>query len=162
MAGTRVKPKPKGLDAPWVPKLIGTMAKAHVWVYRRTNGRVGYTFRIGSALRHGVPTALLTHRGRRSGREFTTPLLFMPDGDRVVVVGSQGGLPDHPQWYRNVVADPEVVIQVRGEVRRYRARTADRAERAVLWPRLVDLYADFASYQSWTDREIPVVICEPA
>ena len=157
-----VKAKPKGLDKPWVPKLIGTMAKAHVWVYRRTNGRVGYTFRIGSALRKGVPTALLTHRGRTSGRAYTTPLLFMPDGDRVVVVASQGGLPHHPQWYRNLVADPEVVIQVKGDARRYRARTATGAERAVLWPRLVDLYADFASYQSWTNREIPVVICEPA
>jgi deazaflavin-dependent oxidoreductase (nitroreductase family) len=91
----------------------------------------------------------------------TTPLLFLPDGDRVVVVASQGGLPKNPQWYLNVRANPEVTVQVRGEVRPMRARTATPEERAVLWPRLVELYADFDSYQSWTDREIPVVVCEP-
>ena len=104
---------------------------------------------------------LLTHRGRKTGRAYTTPLLYLRDGRRIVVVASQGGLPTDPQWYRNVVASPDVTVQVKGEVYRMRARTAGPEERADLWPRLVALYADFASYQSWTDREIPVVVCEP-
>lgn len=115
-----------------------------------------------AGFRKPVPVCLLTHTGRRPGKEFTTPLLFLRDGDDVVVVASQGGLPTHPQWYRNVVATPEVVVQVRGDVRRMAARTADPAERAALWPRLVELYADFETYQAWTDREIPVVVCSPA
>lgn len=153
--------KPKGLDSPLVPKVLKRAAAVNVWVYRRTGGRVMGTWRIGAGLRRGVPICLLTHTGRKSGRELTTPLLFLPDGDRVVVVASQGGLPQHPQWYRNLQAHPDVTVQVRSDVRRMRARTASAEERAALWPRLVELYADFDRYQSWTEREIPVVICEP-
>ncbi len=154
--------RPKGLDSPLVPKLIKTMSRVNVWFYKRTNGRIGSKWRIGAGFRKPVPVCLLTHKGRKSGREFVAPLLFLADGDRVVLVGSQGGLPTHPQWYRNVVADPAVTIQVKGDVRRMVARIATDEERAALWPRLVELYADFDSYQSWTDRVIPVVICEPA
>lgn len=154
--------RPKGLDSPLVPTLIRTMSRANVWLYRRTKGRIGGTWRIGAGFRSPVPVCLLGHRGRTSGREYTTPLLFLRDGERIVLVASQGGLPRDPQWYRNVVANPEVTIQVRGEVRPYVARTASDSERAALWPRLVELYADFDSYQSWTDRVIPVVICDPA
>jgi deazaflavin-dependent oxidoreductase (nitroreductase family) len=85
----------------------------------------------------------------------------MADGERVVVVASQGGLPTNPQWYRNLQADPEVQVEFRGNRRRMLARTANAEERAQLWPRLVAMYRDFESYQAWTDREIPVVICEP-
>ncbi len=155
------KPRPDGLSHPIVPKVIKAMSRANVWVYRRTNGRIGGTWRIMAGWRKPVPVCLLTHTGRKSGRRFTSPLLFLPDGDRVVVVASQGGLPHHPQWYRNIEVNPDVTVQVRGDVRAMRARTADDAERAALWPRLVDLYADFETYQSWTDRVIPVVICEP-
>jgi deazaflavin-dependent oxidoreductase (nitroreductase family) len=153
--------KPRGLDSPLVPRLLKYGAAVNVWVYRRTGGRVMGTWRIGSGLRRGVPICLLDHTGRRTGQVRTTPLLHLADGDRVVLVASQGGLPTHPQWYLNLRANPEVSVQVRDDVRRMRARTATPAERAELWPRLVDLYADFESYQSWTDREIPVVICEP-
>ncbi len=66
----------------------------------------------------------------------------------------------HPQWYRNLMARPDTHVQIRSEVRPVRARTASARERTALWPRLVDLYADFADYQSWTDREIPVVVLE--
>ncbi len=78
-----------------------------------------------------------------------------------MIVASQGGLPRNPQWYHNLAAHPETTIQVRSQVRRVRARTATPDEREALWPRLVDLYADFENYQRWTDRVIPVVICEP-
>lgn len=153
--------RPKGLDSPLVPKLLKYGAALNVWVYRRTGGRVMGTWRVGAAFRRGVPLCLLSHTGRKSGLVRTTPLLHLPDGDRVVVVASQGGLPRHPQWYFNILANPEVTVQVRREVRPMRARTATAEEREELWPRLVDLYADFESYQSWTDRVIPVVICEP-
>jgi deazaflavin-dependent oxidoreductase (nitroreductase family) len=158
-----VKPRkrPDQLDSPVVPKVMKHVARAHVWVYRRTGGRVGGRWRIGSALFRPVPTLLLEHRGRKSGRTFTTPLLYMPDGPDVVVVASQGGLPSDPQWYRNLQTHPDTRLQIRSEVRRVRARTATPEERAELWPRLVELYADFENYQRWTDREIPVVICEP-
>jgi len=137
------------------------MSQVNVWLYRATSGRVGGKWRVGSAFPRGVPVCLLTTRGRKSGALRTTPLLFLRDGERIVLVGSQGGLPKHPQWYLNLSADPEVEIQIGGQVRPLRARTASPAERAELWPRLVELYRDFASYQSWTDREIPVVVCEP-
>jgi len=156
-----VKGRPKGLDSPIVPQAIKLYSRAQVWVFRKTGGRLGSKWRIGSGFRHPVPTLLLEHRGRKSGRLFTVPLLYLVDGPNVVIVASQGGLPTDPQWYRNLVATPEATIQIRRERRPVRARTADADERAALWPRLVELYADFDSYQSWTDREIPVVILEP-
>ena len=80
-----------------------------------------------------------------------------------VVVASQGGLPRNPQWYANLAAHPDTSVRLKGERDRpVRARTATPDERDALWPRLVDLYADFAKYQKWTDREIPVVLLEPA
>ena len=75
---------------------------------------------------------------------------------------SQGGLPKNPQWYANLLAHPDTTVSLKGERDRpVRARTATADERAALWPRLVELYADFAKYQKWTDREIPVVVLEP-
>jgi deazaflavin-dependent oxidoreductase (nitroreductase family) len=157
-----VKTRPKGLDSPATRKIIKAMSAANVWLYRRSNGRIGKTWRVGSALRHGVPVCLLTTTGRKSGLPRTVPLLHMTDGDNVILVASQGGLPENPQWYGNVLADPDVSVQFGRTTRRMRARTATPDERARLWPQLIEVYADFDSYQSWTDREIPVVICEPA
>ncbi len=156
-----VKPRPKGLDSPLVPRLIKLGSRAQAWVYRRTNGRIGSTWRIGAAFRNPVELLLLDHRGRKSGTVYTAPLLYLPDGENVVVVASQGGLPRHPQWYRNLCANPDTHVRIKSEVRAVRARTASTRERDTLWPRLVALYPDFASYQSWTEREIPVVILEP-
>ncbi len=79
-----------------------------------------------------------------------------------MIVASQGGLPKNPQWFHNLMAKPETTVSLRGERnRQVTAREADPEERAALWPRLVDLYADFANYQSWTEREIPVVVLDP-
>lgn len=154
--------KPKGLDSPVVPKILKVMSRLNVWVYRKTGGRIGAKWRIGAGFRKPVPVLLLDHVGRKSGRRFTTPLLYLPDGERVIVVASQGGLPKNPLWYLNLRANPDVTVQTGKVVRPMRARTANPDERALLWPRLVDLYADFASYQSWTEREIPVVILDPS
>jgi len=155
------KPKPNGLDSPVIPKVMKYAGKAHVRVYRLTNGRIGGKWRIGAGWKKPVQTLLLGHVGRKSGRVFTTPLLYLLDGPDVVIVASQGGLPKNPQWYANLMATPDTKVQIKGEVRAVRARTANAEERAALWPKLVDLYADFENYQSWTDREIPVVVLSP-
>lgn len=154
------KPRPKELDSPFVPKVMKAMSQANVWIYKKTGGRIGGTWRVGSAFPRGVPVCLLVTRGRKSGELRTAPLLYLEDGERVVVVASQGGLPRHPHWYLNLQKEPRVEVQIGPRVHSMRARTATSAERALLWPRLVTLYRDFEDYQSWTDREIPVVICE--
>ncbi|KAA1421609.1 nitroreductase family deazaflavin-dependent oxidoreductase [Nocardioides humilatus] len=159
---TPVKERPDGLDKPIVGKLIKYGARAHVPVFRLTNGRIGSKWRIGAGWKKPVPTLLLDHVGRKSGTQFTTPLLYLADGPRLVIVASQGGLPKNPQWFHNLVATPDTVVALRGERRReVRARVATPEERAALWPRLVEIYADFESYQAWTEREIPVVILDP-
>jgi deazaflavin-dependent oxidoreductase (nitroreductase family) len=116
---------------------------------------------MGAAFRKPVPVCLLTTTGRKTGQPRTVPLCYLRDGADIVLVASQGGLPTNPQWFYNVKANPAVQIEIRKQRADYRARVAEPAERATLWPKLVDMYADYDSYQSWTDREIPVVICEP-
>ncbi|GAA3677881.1 nitroreductase family deazaflavin-dependent oxidoreductase [Nocardioides ginsengisoli] len=160
MAAT--KPKPDGLDKPIVAKIIKYGAKANVALYRLTNGRIGATWRIGAGWSKPVPVLLLDHVGRRSGTRFTTPLLYLADGPNLVIVASQGGLPKNPQWLHNLTANPDTTVDLpRERGRAVRARVAGPDERAALWPRLVELYADFDNYQAWTDREIPVVVLEP-
>lgn len=154
--------RPAGLDSPMTAKVIKHMARAQVRVFRLTNGRIGSKWRIGAGFRKPVPTLLLDHVGRSSGTAFTTPLLYLEDGPDLVVVASQGGLPKNPQWYPNLVAHPDTTVRLRREgVRPVRARTVEPGERAELWPRLVELYADFAKYATWADREIPIVVLEP-
>lgn len=146
---------------PWVLGIIKVMSRVNTWTYRVSGGRIGGNWRVGSALTAPVPVCLVTTTGRKSGEPRTVPLLHLPDGDRVLLVASQGGLPRHPQWYLNILANPEVTIQVGRRTRAMTAREASAEERAALWPRLVERYADFASYQANTSRVIPVVICEP-
>ena len=149
------------LANPTTAKVIKYMAKAQVKVFTLTGGRIGSKWRIGAGFRKPVPTLLLDHVGRKSGTRFRTPLLYLLDGPNVVVVASQGGLPKNPQWFPNLVASPDTTIQIRTEKREVRAHTASPEERTALWPRLVELYADFAVYQQCTDREIPVFVLEP-
>ncbi len=155
------RPRPKQLDSPLLPRLFKYMAKVQVWAYRRTRGRLGGTWRMAAGFRKPAPVLLLEHRGRKSGRLYTTPLLYMADGPDTVVVASQGGLPKNPQWYLNLRSHPDTHIQIRAERRPVRARTADPQERSRLWPLLLEVYADFELYQSWTEREIPVVVLHP-
>jgi deazaflavin-dependent oxidoreductase (nitroreductase family) len=153
--------RPEGLDSPFTAKAIKWMARGQVAAFRLTHGRVGRYWRIGAGWKKPVPTLLLDHVGRKSGRRFTTPLLYLGREDDVVVVASQGGLPNNPQWYANLLANPETTVHLPREGRvRVRAREAVGEERAALWPELVDLYADFAKYQRWTERQIPVVVLE--
>ncbi|MGW3483432.1 nitroreductase family deazaflavin-dependent oxidoreductase [Rhodococcus indonesiensis] len=151
---------PKGLDSKWTVPIIKWMSRANVAAYQATGGRIGGKWRVGSAFPWGIPVCLLTTTGRKTGQPRTVPLLFLEDGERVVLVASQGGLPQHPLWFRNIRADPRVTVQVRSRVRQMTARVATPEERSHYWPRLVAMYADFDNYQSWTDRVIPVVVCE--
>lgn len=158
----KIKPKPDGLDKPYVGKIIKTMSKVNVAIYRWTGGLLGSKWRVGSAFPWGIPVLLLTTVGRKSGLPRTMPLLFIEDGDAIIVVASKGGLPGDPLWYKNLVATPECEVQIKRRKTKMRAHTASPEERAKLWPKLVAHYPDFASYATWTDRIIPVVILEPA
>ena len=126
----------------------------HAERYIATGGEDGHDW-------NGRPTLLLTTRGRRSGENHTTPLIYGRDGDNYLLVASQGGAPKHPSWYLNLVADPEVGLQVRDRVMTARAHTADADEKRRLWPVMTAIHPDYDVYQTRTDREIPLVVVEP-
>ncbi len=123
----------------------------HARRYLATDGEDGHIW-------EGLPTLLLTTIGRRSGEPRTTPLIYAQDGDRYIVVASRGGAPEHPQWYRNLLAQPRVQVQVRTDRFYAQARRAGPAEKPALWQRMVQLYPPYEEYQARTTREIPVVI----
>lgn len=152
------KPRPSYLDAPRTSRIMKRMGAVHTTLYRLTGGRLGRKFRVPGHL-GGSPVCLLTTTGRKSGQPRTAPLIYLADGDRVIVVASQGGLAGNPQWFLNLQAEPSVTVQIGRRRRAMHARVADEQERAALWPRLVEMYPDYANYQSWTERTIPVVIC---
>ena len=104
----------------------------------------------------------MTTTGVKTGQPRTIALLFMRDGDDVVIVASMGGMSHNPQWYGNLVAEPKVTVEIGGEKRAMTARTATPEEKARLWPMLVDMYGGYADYQARTDRQIPVIICAPS
>jgi deazaflavin-dependent oxidoreductase (nitroreductase family) len=129
--------------------------QAHVRAYRLSGGRIGGTFR-------GAPVLLLDHVGRKSGRNRTSPLLYLDDGDDLVIVASKGGSHTHPVWWLNLRDRPQTTVEVGSERRAVRARQANADEKARLWPKLVELYAPYADYQKRTSRDIPVAILERA
>jgi deazaflavin-dependent oxidoreductase (nitroreductase family) len=125
----------------------------HMRRYIATGGQDGHLW-------EGVTTLLLTTRGRRSGQSRTTPLIYGRDGDRYVVVASRGGAPDHPDWYKNLAAHPEVQVQVMADTFTARARTADATEKPALWKSMTSIWPPYEEYQARTKRDIPVVIIE--
>ena len=131
------------------------MSAANTFVFRVSGGRIGAKFM------RGAPVGLLTTTGRKSGAERTTPLIYLADGERIVLVASQGGMPRNPRWYDNLAAKPDVTFRTPKRELPYRARTAAPAEKAALWPKLVAIYRDYDDYQKRTDREIPVVVLDP-
>jgi deazaflavin-dependent oxidoreductase (nitroreductase family) len=127
------------------------MNRANIWVYRLTNGRVGGRFM------HGAPVCLVTVHGRRTGTPYTVALLYLTDGDDVIIVASLGGMSKHPVWYLNLRANPDVTLQIGATVRSMTARRVSDEEKAALWPRLTAMYPDFDDYQGRTTRNIPVI-----
>ncbi len=128
---------------------------AHIRRYIETDGEDGHLWR-------GVPTLLLTTRGRRSGKLRRTALIYGRDGDRYVVVASTGGADRHPRWYLNLVADPSVRVQAGAARFTAWARTASPEEKARLWPMMTGEWPAYDEYQTRTTRAIPVVILEAA
>lgn len=122
--------------------------------FEESGGREGNTMR-------GVPIIVLWTRGRKSGVVRKTPLMRVNDGDRYAVIASQGGAPEHPVWYHNLVADPHVSLQDGADVRDYTARVATGDERAQWWEKATAVWPDYDAYQKKTEREIPVIILEP-
>lgn len=135
-------------------KAMKYFARAHIAVYRRTNGILG-------ARLLWFPAALVTTTGRKSGQPRTTATLYLSDGERVVLPASYGGRASNPAWYLNLKANPKVRVQVRDLVRDMTARDATDDERRLYWRQLTRIYPPYKGYQDATDRRIPLVVCEP-
>jgi len=142
------------LEGTYEPSPWGPIAD-QVALYEATDGKEGDTL-------EGKPVIILTTRGRKTGVLRKSPLMRVAHDGRYVVVASVGGAPKHPVWYLNLVADPRVTLQDGAHVMELRARTATPEERDLWWPRAVEAWPDYAKYQENTDRQIPVVILEPA
>ena len=127
----------------------------HVRVYRATGGRVGRNYK-------GAAVALVDHIGRKSGKHRTSPLIDLNDGDHVVIVASFGGAKRDPVWWPNLKANPRTTVQIGSERRDVVARQATAEEKQRLWPQLVAIYPPYEDYQRRTERDIPVVLLEPA
>ena len=121
--------------------------------FRANRGKIGGPF-------DGRPLLLLTTTGARSGQPRTTPMMYIPDGDRLLVIASNLGSPTHPDWYYNLVAHPEVTVEVGIETFAATAVVTEGEERHRLWTRIVELYPFFVDHQAKTTREIPVIALE--
>jgi deazaflavin-dependent oxidoreductase (nitroreductase family) len=126
----------------------------HVRQYEETDGEVGYMWNDATCL-------VLTTTGRKSGEPRKFALIFGQDGEDHLLVASKGGAPEHPGWYLNLQANPEAVIQVKGDVIPVTARTASAEEKARLWPIMLEQWPNYDEYQTKTDRDIPVVVLSP-
>lgn len=131
-----------------------TMSAVHRTLYRASAGKLG-----GSFMK--APVLLLTTTGRRTGNPRTKPVLYLVEGEQLVVGAANGGDDRMPAWYLNLAADPVVTVQIRATMQPMRAATATSEERDKLWPRLVEMYKGYGAYQKKTRREIPVVILSP-
>jgi deazaflavin-dependent oxidoreductase (nitroreductase family) len=139
---------------PMNPTVMKMFSRTHVFWYRLSGGVLG-----GSM--GGAPIVLLTTTGRKSGRQKTTPLQSIEDGDNIVVIASNAGHKVDPQWWRNLKANPEATVQIRRREVKMRAEEATGEERERLWQKAVDQYPGYANYQKTADREIPVVVLKP-
>ena len=127
----------------------------HVQRYRETDGEEGHTWQNGSTI------LLLTTKGRKTGKETTTPLIYdFDDHNNPVIVASKGGAPEHPGWYLNLEKNPEVEVQIKGDRFSARARTTEGEEREQLWRKLNEMWPPYDEYQTKTTRQIPVVVLE--
>jgi F420H(2)-dependent quinone reductase len=127
--------------------------QAHVRAYRASGGRIGRKYK-------GAPVALVDHVGRKSGKRYTSPLIYGTDGDAVVIVASFGGARRDPAWWPNLKAHPDTTVQIGSDKWAAVARQATAEEKQRLWPMMVSVYAPYEDYQRRTEREIPVVLLE--
>lgn len=134
---------------------VRLLSRLHTALYRLTSGMIGRRLVDNDML-------LLTTIGRRTGAAHTVPLLYLEDDDRYVVFASWGGRDRHPEWYLNLLTDPQGVVQVRGRRRPVTSTIATASERERLWARAESAYSGYADYQNRTDRQIPVVILDPS
>ena len=132
---------------------INDINRSVIAEFRTNNGKVGGVFT-------GAPLLLLTHTGARSGQARTSPLAYIRDGDRIVVIASKGGAPTNPDWYHNLMANPETTVELPEETFTARARVADGDERDRLYDAMAERMPNFAEYQRNTTRRIPVVVLE--
>ena len=131
-----------------------TLSTIHTVAYRLTGGRVGRRLVENDML-------LLTTLGRKTGTPHRVPLLYLRDGEDLVVIASWGGRPNHPHWYLNLEADPKAQVQVLGNTWTVTAEPMQEPERTQWWPKIVEAYDGYAAYQARTDRPIPVVRLRP-
>lgn len=136
------------------PSLMRAFSRVHTTLYRFSRGRLAAT------TAQGAPILLLTTRGRTTGRDRTTPLAFFRDGARLVVCGGSGGTPDHPAWFLNLRAQPQVRVQIGAKVFAALAREAVGAERRTLWRQACDELPLVVDYQARIERRVPVVVLE--
>jgi deazaflavin-dependent oxidoreductase (nitroreductase family) len=137
-------------------KVFNRLTDVHVGAYKLTGGRIGAKIPRGRG-----EMLLLEHVGAKSGKHRTIPLLYIDDGDDLVIVASKGGSHKHPAWFHNLMANPATRVQVGSEKRDVVARKAGRREKKRLWPRVVEVWPDYENYQERTEREIPLVILSP-
>ncbi len=133
---------------------LRAIGKLNVPVYRATRGRL-----MGTV--SGAPVLLLTSTGRRSGAARTAPVLYMRDGERLIVIGSNAGNQRAPAWSLNLKANPDAEVELRGVRSAVKARVAEEPERGELWRKMNEHYAGFDDYQAHTSREIPVFVLDP-
>lgn len=126
----------------------------HVRRYEETDGAVGHDWE------KGAPTLILTTTGRKTGADRKFALIYQEREGDYILVASKGGAPEHPGWYRNLLANPEVRVQVKADKFTARARTAEGPERDELWAKMTAIWPDYNEYQKKTDRVIPVVVLE--
>jgi len=137
-------------------QILKFVSRLHVAVYRLSGGRLGGRFR------KTAPVLLLTTTGRKSGKKRTTPLLYLADEGRYVIVASVGGAPKHPAWYLNLLGNPAATIQIGSRRIAVSAEPASPGDRARLWALATQMYPTYDDYQAKTSREIPLVVLTPA
>jgi len=135
--------------------VMRTIAGTHEFWYRLSGGLIGGRF-------GQLPILLLTTTGRKSGRKRTTPLVYLRDGENMVVIASNGGSDRHPEWWLNLRSQPTAEVQMGRDVRTVVADKAEGDERDRLWREVVELYHGYDEYRRMTNREIPVVVLRPA
>lgn len=143
---------------------LATWMVEHGNRYLSSGGKEGHMYKVTPPgySEMVVPALLLTTTGRKSGEKYIFPLFYGEDNGRYIIVASKGGAPDHPSWYKNIQANPEVEVQVGTKKLRARARTVtDKAERSQLWEKALKFWPPYADYAKKTEREIPVVLLEP-